>query len=183
MQNGQEFVAAVNNSSLALALAASEAALAAGERIARLQTESARSLFQESVEKSRKLLAVKGLEEVTGTVSTWSQDGVEKLSGYARNYVSILQEAQAHVSKALEENTAAVRRELLETAEKAVLQSPVPGGESLLAGMKVGLNSATTAMDALNQMFQQWTEFAGASLKAGAPGAVVSMVPTRKRAS
>lgn len=183
MQTGQGFFAAVNNSSLGLALAVSEAAVVAGEKTARLQVESAKTLFQESVEQARKMMAVKNVEEAAEMMSAWSKEGVEKLSGYSRNYVSIAQDAQRRMTKALDENGAVLQREVLETAEKAVLHLPVPGGDSLLAGMKLAVKSATTAMDALNEMVQQVTEFAGASLKAASVGAEVIPVPSRKRAS
>jgi phasin family protein len=149
----------------------------------RLQLETAKTLFQESVGQARKWMGSKSMEETAEMMSAWSKEGVEKLSGYSRNYVSIAQDAQRHVTKALDENSAVLQREVLETAEKAVLHLPVPGGDSLLAGMKLAVNSATTAMDALNQMMQQVTEFAGASLRAASVGAEVIPVLSRKRAS
>jgi phasin family protein len=183
MQTGQEFIAAVNKSGLGLALAATEAAMAAGEQVARLQMESAKSLFQESVGQARKLAALKDVEEAAGMMSAWSKDGVEKLSGYSRNYVAIAQEAQRRLTKALDESGALLQRETLEMAEKAMLHSPVPGGEGMLAGMKLVLTSATNAIDTVNQMMQQVTEFAGAGLKAASLGADVIPAPSRKRAS
>ncbi len=183
MQIGQGFFAAVNNSSLGLALAATEAAAVAGDQTVRLQLETAKTLFQESVGQARKWMGVTSVEEAAEMMSAWSKEGIEKLSGYSRNYVSIAQEAQRHVTKALDENSAVLQREVIETAEKAVLHLPVPGGDNLLAGMKLAVKSATTAMDAVNQMMQQVTEFAGASLKAASVGAEVIPVPLRKRAS
>jgi len=183
MQTGQEFFAAVNHSSLAVALATTEAALAATEKMVRLQMESAKSLLQESIGQSRKLMAAKDLQGVPDMLSAWSKDGLEKLSGYSRNTVAIVQEASQQLTKAAEANTATLQREILEAMEKAVLHAQVPGGESALAGTKLGLNSVTGAMDAVNQMIHQMTEFAGASLKAASTGAETGSAPSRKRAS
>jgi phasin family protein len=183
MPTDQGFIAAVNNSSLGLAFAATEAAVAAGERVVRLQMESAKSLFQESIAQVQKLSALKDFEEAAAVVTAWSKDGVEKLSGYSRNYVSIAQEAQQNVTKALDENSAVLQREVLDAVEKAVSHWPVPGGDSLLAGFKVAVTSATSATDAVNQTLKQVTEFAGASLKAASVGAEAVPAPSRKRAS
>jgi phasin family protein len=183
MQTGQEFFAAVNHSSLSVAMATVEATMAATEKIVRLQMESAKSLFQESVGQTRKLMAAKDFEGVPDMLSAWSKDGLEKLSGYSRNTVAIAQEAGKHVTKAVEANTATLQREILGAVEKAVQQAPMPGAESALAGTKLGLTSVSSAMDAMNQMFHQMTEFAGASLKAASTGAEVSSAPSRKRAS
>jgi phasin family protein len=183
MQTGQEVFAAVNNSSLAVALATTEAAMVATEKLVRLQMESAKSLLQESLGQTRKLTSLKDFEGVPDMLSAWSKDGLEKLSGYSRNTVAIAQEAQQHMTKALDASTATVQRGILEAVEKAVLQAHIPGSESALAGTKLGLASVTSAMDALNQMIHQMTEFAGASLKAASMGADVSSAPLRKRAS
>jgi phasin family protein len=183
MQTGQEFFAAVNHSGVSAAVATIEAAVAATEKTVRLQMESAKSLFQESVGQTRKLMAAKDLEGVPDMLSAWSKDGLEKLSGYSRNTVAIAQEAGLQVTKAVEAHTATLQREILEAVEKALLHSPVPGGEGALAGTKLGLTSVSSAMDAMNQMFHQMTEFAGASLKAASTGAEVTSAPSRKRAS
>lgn len=183
MQTGQDFFAAVNHSSLAVALATTEAALVATEKMVRLQMESAKSLFQESVGQTRKLMSAKDLQGVPEMLSAWSKDGLEKLSGYSRNTVAIAQEAGQRVTQAVDANTATLQREILEAVEKSVLHAQVPGGESALAGTKLGLTSVSSAMDAMNQMIHQMTEFAGASLKAASTGAEVSSAPSRKRAS
>jgi len=183
MQTGQEFFAAVNHSSASVAVATVEAGMTATEKMVRLQMESAKSLFQESVGQTRKLMATTDFKGMPEMLSAWSRDGVDKLSGYSRNAVAIAQEASQQVSKAVEANTATLQREILEAVEKAVLHAPLPGGESAMAGTKLGLTSVTSAMDAVNQMIHQMTEFAGASLKAASTGAETASAPSRKRAS
>jgi len=183
MQTAQNFFAAVNNTGLGFGIASAEAAVAADEDLAQLQLETGKASMYESFELARRAVAVKDAGELFALTSKWSQDATEKLLGYSRNYVSITQEAQQHVEKFVDGSGPALQRELLETIEKSISQSPVPGGQSVLTVVKSAMTSATTAMGAVDQAAKQFTEYAGASLEASPMGAVATKASPRKRAS
>lgn len=182
MKIDQGLVSAVNNTSLGLALVAAEAGYAAADRLVGLQLESGKALLHESFDQARKLAAAKDFGEVAGMLTAWSQSSVEKLSGYSRNYVAIVQDARNQVLKYLDEEGAPLQRQWLESIEKSVLHAPVPGGEWWTAGTKTAVTTTTAVIDAVQQAVTQLTEFAGAGLKpAPISAAVASVVPRARR--
>lgn len=183
MKIDQNLVSAVNNTGLGLALAAAEAGYAAAERLAGLQLESGKALLQESFDQARKLAASKDFGAAAEMLAAWSQSSVEKLTGYSRNYLAIVQDARNQVIRYLDDEGAPLQRLFLESIEKAVLHAPVPGGEWLTAGMKAAMTTTTAVIDASQQAVTQLNEFAGAGLKpAPISAAVASVVPRARRA-
>jgi hypothetical protein len=147
------------------------------ERVSRLNLEAAGSLAHEAIAALRPVADGKAAELAAPAA-------VERLTGYSRRLLEILQGVQGEMLQMTDADVARFNREVLEAVEKSMLHSALPGGDTVLTGMRNAMGAATSSMDAWQQMFRQVTEFAEASLKAASPAANNTLkVVSRKRAA
>lgn len=177
MYASNEAFAAMNKAQVESLAAVARLGFDTVERVSRLNLEAAGSLVHEAIAALRAAADGK-VPEVAAPAA------MEKLTGYSRRMLDILQGVQGEMLQMTDAGVARFNREVLESVEKSMLHSAVPGGDTVLTGLRNAMGAATSSMDAWQQMFKQVTEFAEASLKAATPAAENTLkVVTRKRAA
>lgn len=177
MYASNEAFAAMNKAQVESLAAVARLGFDTMERMSRLNLEAAGSLLHEAFAALRAAADGRFAEAAAPAA-------MEKFNGYSRRLLEILQGVQGEMLQMTDAGLARFNREVLESFEKSMLHSAIPGGDGVLTGLRNTMGAATSSMDAWQQMFKQVTEFAEASLKTATPAAENTLkVVSRKRAA
>jgi phasin family protein len=168
MQQTFDAFAAVNKAGFDSMLAAAQVAMNAAEQFSRLQLEAGKSLLKESLDHAKEVAGAESLQGAGMLQLEWGKSGLDKFAGYARNCIDIAKGVQGELAQLSEKNAGLLNREWVESVEKALTHTPVPGGDLAMAAMKSVITANTTLMDSTNHLLKQVHDFTEAGLKSAA---------------
>ncbi len=182
--NTEKFaVAAKANAEIALTVA--NTLLAATERLAAHNLNTARSLIADSVAAGSALFAVKDAQSLLAVPASLMQPNIEKAVAYAKGVYAIASETQGALSHVFDSQYANFNREVLSSVEEAVKHAPV-GSEVAVTAVKKALDAANTAYDNVTKATKQAVEIAESNVEAATSAtlkAVTSTAPKAKKAA
>lgn len=165
MSDATQTVAAVNKASLEASLSIAQIAVDAAEKLAKLQFEAGKALFEESLAHARTVASAKAPTDFAQYRDLFTSSGVDKWIGFSKNVFGIAQAAQAEAVQVTEKHVAAVQKDVVAAVEKAVAQSSIPGADQAVATFKGALTQAAAAANAVKTLVKQSADFAEAGMK------------------
>lgn len=143
-------------------------AFASAERIAALNLNAARALFEDSANSARALLGAKDIQEVISLQTAYAQPAVEKAVNWSRGLYEITSETREELSKVLEAQLTEATETLTTTLEQAAKNAPA-GTDAAVSALKSAVGAANVAYATFAKAARQVGEYADASIAAAAP--------------
>lgn len=164
-------IAALNKKHVETALQAAQVAIDSIEKLARLNIEAAKMLFQEGVASVRTLASVTDIEKLNLWRDGQARAGAGKVLGYSRNVYEIAFKAQADLGELLEQNLLESGQELRNWVEVASRSSPVGQSEATASAAKVAMANAQAMVEGISKAAKQAAGYADANVRAAATAA------------
>lgn len=135
------------------------------EKLANLNANAVKAVFEDSVSNTRALMGAKDVQELTTLQSTLAQPSLEKAIAWSKSVYEVATSANAELSKLAEKRTAEWNENFASMLEKATKNAPA-GSDVAVAAMKQMITAANSAYDNLNKVAKQATEMAEANVTA-----------------
>lgn len=163
-------------------LSLSNTALASAERIAALNLNTARSVFEDSVSSTKALLDAKNPQEAIAQQASQVQPNVEKTVAYTRSVYEITAQAKDEMTKLIEAQYGEFQKRLSSLLDQSTKTLPI-GSDVAVAAVKSAINATNSAFDSLNKAAKQVSEITESNVAAAANAAVkaVSATSTSKK--
>jgi phasin family protein len=146
----QEQFAAAAKSNLETQFAAFTAltgyAFEGATKIADLNLNAAKAVFEESSAAAQQLLAVKDVQEFVSLTAEQAQPNAEKALAYGRTLAGIATATQAEITKASEKHVAEQSRKVLALIDDVSKNAPA-GSEQAITLVKTAIGSASSGYD------------------------------------
>jgi phasin family protein len=160
-----EQFAATNKINVDALFTIAHAQFAAFERLAALNFNATKAVFQDSVKQAKALLSAKDTQEFGNLAAASVQPALENAIAYSRSVYEVAAQSQAEFTKlaeaqATEMNKAAVA--LLDTLAK----SAPAGSDVAIAAVKSAMATANSAYDSFTKVVKQASNVAEANLTA-----------------
>ena len=183
MYNTTEQFAELNQASVDYALRFSQIALDNTERLFKVQLESSKSVIEEGVKNVKAVSEVKDIQELVALRAKLAEGSVEKALSFSRSVYEVASEAQAELTKLIEESLAAYSKGVANFVDRAAKSAPA-GSDVAVTALKSTVAATTAAFDSFTKATKQVASFADASVKAAtqATASAVSKPATRKAA-
>lgn len=165
MYNATEQFAELNTASVDQALRLAQVAFDNAERLFKLQLDVTKAALEDNVKNTKALAEVKDFQDFISLRTKLAETGVEKAMGYSRSVYEVASEAQAEVSKLVEEGLAAYTKNIATFVDKATKNAPA-GSDAAVSALKSTVAATTAAIDTLTKASKQVASFADASVKA-----------------
>ena len=163
-----EKISALNKKHIGTALQAAQIVFDSIEKLARLNIEAAKVLFQESVANAKALASVTDVEQMNQWRDGQARAGAEKVLGYSRNVYEITFKAQADTGELLEQSLLEIGQEVRDWVEVALKSSPVGHSETTAAAANVAMAHAQAMIEGLSKAAKQAAGYADANVRAAA---------------
>ncbi len=154
----------------------------ATEKLATLNLDAARTLFQSAAETTQSLLRSKDAQELLAIAGASVQPAAERLVSYSRNAYGIASGAGAELSKLIETQVSVGNRKVTELIETAVKNAP-GGSEAAVSFLKSALSASNTAYDTVSNVVRQAAELTESNLAAAATVATDVVKAKARKAS
>jgi len=155
----------------------SNTALASAERIAALNLNTARSVFEDSVSNTKVLLDAKDPQEFIAQQASQVQPNVEKAVAYTRSVYEITAQAKDELTKLSEAQYAEFQKRVSTLLDQSIKTLPA-GSDVAVAAVKSAINATNSAFDSLNKAAKQVSEIAEANVAAAANATVKAVNAT-----
>ncbi len=152
------------------------------EKLATLNLDAARTLFQSAAETTQSLLRSKDAQELLAIAGASVQPAAERLVSYSRNAYGIASGAGAELSKLIETQVSVGNRKVTELIETAVKNAP-GGSEAAVSFLKSALSASNTAYDTVSNVVRQAAELTESNLAAAATVATDVVKAKARKAS
>ncbi|HJV27985.1 MAG TPA: phasin family protein [Aromatoleum sp.] len=166
--------------SIKSALATSETAALSGfeaaERLAALNLNTARSLFEDGIAAVRALTAAKTPNDLVALQTALVQPAAEKAMTYFRSSYEIVAQGVEEAIKPFEAQYAELNKAVAEALEKAAKSAPV-GSEVAVAAVQSAIAAANSAYDNLNKATRKVVAITEANVAATAKAAAQAVTP------
>ena len=159
-----EKISALNKKHVETALQAAQIVFDSIEKLAWLNIEAAKLLFQEGVASAKTLASVTDIEQLNEWRDGQARAGADKVLGYSRNVYEIAFKAQADIGELLERSLLKLAQEVREWVEVALKSSPV--GQSEAA--KTAMANAQAMIEGISKAAKQAAGYADANVRAAA---------------
>jgi len=160
----EQFVAA-NKSNLEIAAGITAATLDAAERLFDLQLSAAKSSLAEGTSNAKALISAKDAQEVMALQTAIAEPALEKALGFSRRMYEVATEAQAEISKLIEERATEFNKAVVSALDKVAKSAPV-GSDVAVAAVKSAMAAANTAYGTMTKTAKQVAELTEASVAA-----------------
>lgn len=162
--NTEKFAAAAKaNSEIAVTVA--NTLLAATERLAAHNLNTARALIADSTAIGTSLYGIKDAQALLAVPASLAQPSIEKAIAYSRGIYTIVTETQAALSRVFESQYATLNREVLSSIEAAAKHAPA-GSEVAVTAVRQALDAANSAYDNITKATKQAVEVAESNVEA-----------------
>lgn len=172
-----EDLAAANKASVESALKLANVAFGGAERLAALNLNTARTVYEENVASVKAMLNVKNAEEFAKLQSELLKPVAEKALAYSRNAYEIYVDAAEEMAKLSQARYEAVKKEVEAVVEKAAQAAPA-GSEPAIKALKTALAAANSAYDSVAKAAKQVAEIADKNVAAMNDAAVKAVAKT-----
>jgi len=146
-----------------LSLAAMQ--FAAMEKLATLNANAVKSVFEDSLSNTRALFGAKDVQEFMNLQSTLATPAIEKAIAYSKSVYEVATETNAELSKVAEKRVAEWNEDFSSLLDKAVKNAPA-GSDVAVAAVKSMIAAANSAYDNMTKVAKQATEIAEANVNA-----------------
>jgi phasin family protein len=160
-----EQIQAANKANVEALLAVANAQFAAFEKLATINADAVKSVFEDSISNTRALLGAKDVQEFVGLQNIFAQPAIEKAIGYSRSLYQVATEANAEFSKVAERRVAEWNENFVTLLDKVSKNSPA-GSDVAVAAVKSMLAAGNSAYDNFSKIAKQATEIAEANVSA-----------------
>ncbi|MGH8688077.1 MAG: phasin family protein [Burkholderiales bacterium] len=146
-----------------LSLAATQ--FAAIEKLATLNANAVKAVFEDSISNTRALFGVKDVQEYVSLQNTLATPAIEKAIAYSKSVYEVASETNAELSKMAEKRVAEWNENFSALLDKAVKNAPA-GSDVAIAAVKSMIAAANSAYDNMTKVAKQATEIAEANVAA-----------------
>ncbi len=161
-------ISAMNKKRVETALRAAQIAFDSLEKLARLNIEATKALFQEGLSSARTLASVADLEQMKQWRDGQAQAGAAKVLGYSRNVYEISFKAQAEIGELMEQSLLELGLEARDWVEVALRSSPIGHSEATAAAAKAAMANAQAMIEGISKAAKQAAGYAEANVRAAA---------------
>lgn len=163
-----EKISALNKKHVGTGLHAAQIVFDSIEKLARLNIESGKVLFQESVANARALASVSDVEQINRWREGQGRAGAEKVLGYSRNVYEIAFKAQADIGEMMEQSLLELGQEVRDWVEVVLKSSPVGHSEATAAATNAAMAHAQVMIEGISKAAKQAAGYADANVRAAA---------------
>lgn len=163
--NAQDFAKAGVTAGIDSAVFFANTAFDSIERLAALNLNAARSLFETSFANASALFGVKDVQSFVSLQQSLAAPAIEQGLAYSKNVYAITSDAKDKVAKAVESQVADANAKVSGLVDKALASAPA-GSEPVVAVVKSAIAAANNAIDGINKASKQVAEVAEASVAA-----------------
>ena len=178
MYNATQF-AEFNKANVAQATKIAAIAMENAEKLMKLNLDTAKAAFAQSVEGASAVAAVKDPQEFFALPTRYAESGVQSVVGYSRSLYEVVSAAQAQYSAIAEEAMAGYTKGLASWVEQASRSAPA-GSEGAINAMKSTVAATSAAFDQFQKASKQVVSLADASLRAAANNATKATAAATK---
>ena len=160
-----EQIQAAGKANVETMLSLAQMQFAAIEKLASLNANAVKTVFEDSLSNARTLFGAKDVQEFVGLQSTLATPAIEKAIAYSKGVYEVATETNAEMSKVAEKRVAEWNENFTTLLDKAVKNAPA-GSDVAVAGIKSMLAAANSAYDNFSKVTKQATEIAEANVAA-----------------
>jgi phasin family protein len=160
-----EQIQATGKASVESFLALAAAQFTAIERLASLNANAFKSVFEDSVANARALAGAKDAQEYISLQSTFAQPAIEKAIAYSKSVYEVATETNTELSKLTERRVAEWNENFVSLLDKAAKNAPA-GSDVAVTAVKQMIAAANSAYDNFNKVTKQATDIAEANVNA-----------------
>jgi phasin family protein len=160
-----EQIQAAGKANVEAFLAVANAQFAVLEKLANLNANAVKTVFDDSLANTRALLGAKDVQEVIALQNSFAQPAVEKAIAYSKSVYELTTQANSELSKVAERRVADWNENFVSLLDKVSKNSPA-GSDVAVAAVKSMLAAANSAYDNFNKVAKQATELAEANVTA-----------------
>jgi phasin family protein len=185
MYNTTEQFSELNQAGVDYALRFSQIALDNAERLVKVQLEASKSAIEDGVKNVKAISEIKDVQELIALRAKLAEASVEKSLAYSRSVYEVASEAQAEVTKLIEESLAAYSKGVANFVDRAAKSAPA-GSDVAVTALKSTVAATTAAFDSFTKATKQVASFADASVKAATQAtanAVAKATPASRKAA
>lgn len=157
-----------------------QASLESIEKVAKLQFEVSKRVLEDASDAVKDMSSATNPKEFFDRLSQLTTQSVESHICTCRDLYDIMAEVQSNVGRIIETNLQTTQQHITSAVEDLAQYSPVNNTAS--ESVKSWLNGANQAMNTMNKMASQVSEFANTNLKA-ATAASMNAVNVAKKAA
>ena len=175
-----EQIAATNKASIESILSLATNQFAAFERLANLNANAIKTIFEDSLANTRALSSAKDVQEFVNLQSSFAQPAFEKAIAYSKSVYEVATQNNTEFTKATERRVTEWNENFVSLLDKAAKNAPA-GSDVAVTAVKQMLAAANSAYDNFNKVTKQATEIAEANV-AAATETVKGMTKAKKAA-
>lgn len=138
---------------------------AAIEKLAGLNANALKAVFEDGIANTRALAGAKDVQELVSLQSTFAQPAMEKAIAYSRSVYEVASEANAELSRLAERRAAEWNENFVSLLDKAAKGAPA-GSDVAVSAVKQMLAAANSAYDNFTRAAKQASEIAEANVTA-----------------
>ena len=140
-------------------------AFAGVEKLVELNVTASRAALNEAAQHTQAVLSVKDAQELLTLQAGLFQPLAEKTASYSRHLYDIASSTASEFNKALETQSAEVRKNFNSLVEASASNAPA-GSESAVAMMKSAVSAANSAFESVQKAVKQASDVAEANFNA-----------------
>lgn len=160
-----EQIQAVGKANAETFLAVAAAQFSAFEKLANVNANAIKQVFEDSISQTRALFGAKDVQEFVSLQNAFASPVVERAVAYSKNVYEVASLANVQLAKVAEKQIAEWNDNVTSTLDKLSKNAPA-GSDVAFAAMKSALAAANTAYDSFSKVTQQATEMADANIAA-----------------
>lgn len=170
MNNIEKFATAAKISSEA-SLTVANTLLAASERLAAHNLNTARSLIADSASTLATVSSIKDAQSLFALPVSFAQPSIEKFVAYSRGIQAIASETQAALTRIFESQYSTLNQEILASIDEAIKHAPA-GSEVAISAIKQAISTANSAYDNVSKATRQAVEMTENNVSAATEAAL-----------
>jgi phasin family protein len=160
-----EQIAAANKASMEAVLSLASNQFAAFERLANLNADAVKAVFEDSLANTRALAGAKDVQEFVNLQSSFAQPAFEKAVAWSKSVYEVTAQANAELTKTAESRATEWNQNLVSMLDKAAKSAP-GGSDVAVSAVKQMIAAANSAYDSFTKAAKQATEIAEANVAA-----------------
>jgi phasin family protein len=160
-----EQIANANKTSVETILSLATKQFAAFERLASLNAEAVKSVFEDSLANTRALANAKDMQEFINLQTSFAQPAFDKVMTWSKSVYEVTAQANAELTKSAEGRASEWNQNLVSMLDKAAKSAP-GGSDVAVSAVKQMIAAANSAYDSFTKAAKQATEIAEANVAA-----------------
>lgn len=160
-----EQIAVANKASIESILSLATSQFATFERLANLNANAVKAIFEDSLANIRALSGAKDMQEFVNLQSALAQPAFEKAIAYSKSVYEVSTQASAELVKTSEARAADWNQNLVSMLDKAAKSAP-GGSDVAVSAVKQMITAANSVYDSFTKAAKQATEIAEANVAA-----------------